>query len=139
MSQTDVTDRLTNSTNINIDYYWKWKYESKSFESKNKKCRICDYPATQKGDLSRHIKNVHQKSENINCSECNQYVQKVNLKRHIKVFHSGEQTLYNCKVCTFQSIHQYALNRHVRKVHQKSANQEFALHCIKARAKLWYK
>ena len=82
-------------------------------------CRMCDYQATLKFNLSRHVKNVHQKSENINCSECNQYVQKVNLKRHIKVFHSGEQTLYNCKVCTFQSIHESSVSKHVRNIHQK--------------------
>ena len=65
------------------------------------------------------MKNVHQKSENINCNECNISIQKVSLKGHMKKFHSGEQTLNNCKVCTFQSIHQGSLSIHVRNVHQK--------------------
>ena len=82
-------------------------------------CKLCDYQATQKGDLSRHVKNVHQKSENSHCSECNKSIQKKYLKRHMKIFHSGEQTLFNCKVCTFQSIHQDAVSKHVRNVHQK--------------------
>ena len=82
-------------------------------------CRICDFQATQKGYLSTHVKNVHEKSENINCSECNKSIQKRNIKRHMQMFHSGEQTLYSCNVCTFQSIHQWALSNHVRNIHQK--------------------
>ena len=85
-------------------------------------CEICDYQATENGSLSRHVKNVHQKSENMNCSECNKSIQKVSLKKHMKMFHSEEQTLYNCKLCTFQSIQQSAVNKHVRNVHQKSEN-----------------
>ena len=54
-------------------------------------CKICDYQATQKGSLSTHVKNVHQKSENINCSKCNKSIQKMNLKRHLKMFHSGDR------------------------------------------------
>ena len=56
---------------------------------------LCDHQATHKGSLSTHIKNVHQKSENTKCSECNISIQKRNLRRHMKMFHSGEQTLYN--------------------------------------------
>ena len=41
------------------------------------------------------------------------------LKTHVKMFHSEEQTLYNCNVCTFQSVHQWSLKNHVRNVHQK--------------------
>ena len=40
----------------------------------------------------------------------------------MKLFHSAEQTLYNCKVCTFQSKHQSNLNTHVGNVHQKFRN-----------------
>ena len=84
----------------------------------NYQCKICGYQATQKGSLSKHFKNVHQKSENINCSECNKSIQKGSLKQHMKIFHSGEQTLYNCKVCPFQSIHQGAVIKHVKNIHQ---------------------
>ena len=89
---------------------------------------MCDYQATLKFNLSRHVKNVHQKSENITCSECNKSIQKEYLKRHMRMFHSGEQTLFNCKVCTYQSIHQYAVNSHVRNVHQKLQKINDTLH-----------
>ena len=72
-----------------------------------------------KSSLSRHVKNVHQKSENINCTECNVSIQKIGLKIHMKKFHSADQTLYNCRVCTFQSIHQGAVSKDIRNVHQK--------------------
>ena len=85
----------------------------------NYQCNICDYQASQKVHLSQHFKNVHQKSENINCSECNKPIRKDYLKRHMKLFHSGEQTLYNCKVCTYQSKHQSNVYIHIRNVHQK--------------------
>ena len=78
------------------------------------------YLSTYKHSLSTHVKNVHQKSENTNCSECNKSIQKKNLKIHMKKFHSGEQTLYNCNICTYQSLHQGALSTHVTNVHQKS-------------------
>ena len=82
-------------------------------------CKLCGYQVTQNASLSTHVKNVHQKSENINCSECNKCMKKMSLHRHMTIFHSGEQTLYNCNLCIYQSIHQYAVNQHVRNVHQK--------------------
>ena len=72
------------------------------------------------GKLSRHFKNVHQRSENIICTECNKNIQKRNLSTHMKMFHSvGEQTLYNCKICTFQSNYPNSVKKHVKYVHQK--------------------
>ena len=67
-------------------------------------CHICDYQATYKSHLSRHVKNIHQKNENIIiCTECNKSLQKWSLPQHMKMFHSGEQTQYNCKICTFKT------------------------------------
>ena len=80
---------------------------------------ICDYQAKFKRYLSGHVKNVHQKSENVICNECNKSIQKKYLTRHMKIFHSGKQPQYNCDVCTFQSIHPYSLKNHVKNIHQK--------------------
>ena len=77
-----------------------------------------DYQATQRSNLSQHTKNVHQKSENITCTECFKSFQKKHLTRHLKLFHSGEQPKYDCKLCTFQTIHPSSLKTHVQKVHQ---------------------
>ena len=96
--------------------------KSVHFKERSYQCQICDYQATQKSHLSRHVKNVHQKSDNINCSECNKHIKKMSLKIHMKNFHSGEQTLYYCKICTFQSIHQGALSTHVKNIHQNAGS-----------------
>ena len=80
-------------------------------------CNICNFQATQKGGLSKHIENVHHKSENIHCIECNKSIQKKSLKQHMKLFHSGDKILYDCNLCTFQSIHQRAVSKHIRNVH----------------------
>ena len=68
------------------------------------------------------IKNVHQNSENINCTECNKSIQKSYVTTHIKLFHSGEKPKYSCKVCTFQTIHSNGVSKHVKNVHQKKGS-----------------
>ena len=83
---------------------------------------MCYYQAPVKGELYRHVKRVHQKSENITCTECNKSMQKNSLTTHLKLLHSKkEQSQYYCKVCTFQSIRKGTLKRHVKNVHQKSS------------------
>ena len=82
-------------------------------------CEICDYQATKKSNLLFHVKNVHQKSENIVCTECNTSVQKISLTRHMNTKHSGEQPQYNCQICTFKTKHSCVVNRHMKTVHQK--------------------
>ena len=82
-------------------------------------CKICDYQFSHKRSLSTHVQNVHQKSDNINCTECNKSIQKRCLTQHMKVFHTGEQTQFNCNICTFVTIHKYYLYTHVKGVHKK--------------------
>ena len=81
---------------------------------------MCEYQATRTTHLSIHVKNVHQKSDNINCTECNKSIQKQYLTKHMKLFYTGEQTQFECKICTFKSIYKSSLNDHVKGVHQKS-------------------
>ena len=38
-----------------------------------------------------HVQNVHQKSDNGICTECNKSIKQRNLNQHLKMFHSGEQ------------------------------------------------
>ena len=76
--------------------------------------KICDYQSTQKSVLSQQVKNVHQKSENINCTEYNKSIQRRGLSQHMKKFHTGEQTNFECNICTFKTIHKYSLYTHVK-------------------------
>ena len=87
-------------------------------EGYSHQCNICEYRTSIKTNLSTHVENLHQKSGNITCSECNKSLQKISLKRHMKLFHSVEHQYY-CKICTFHTIHFNSLKRHRKKVHQK--------------------
>ena len=52
------------------------------------KCNMCNYKATAINNLSRHSLHVHEKRENINCSECNKTVKKWSLYSHMKTYHT---------------------------------------------------
>ena len=82
-------------------------------------CKICAYQATFRNNLSHHVKNVHQKIENIICTECNKSIKKKSLNQHMKLFHSGNQPLHNCNICTYQSVYLWNLQKHIKNVHQK--------------------
>ena len=80
---------------------------------------MCDFKGTQLSNLSKHVKSVHQPNRKVICTECNKSIQENSLNLHWKVSHSGSQTKYNCKICTFQSIHKYSLESHAVNIHQK--------------------
>ena len=40
----------------------------------------------------------------------------------MKIFHSEDQTLFNCKICAFQTIYPRYVKKHVEMVHQKIEN-----------------
>ena len=57
---------------------------------KSHQCFQCDYTATQKGDLQRHIKSVHEGITH-QCPHCkHKTALKYRLMRHIKLNHIGE-------------------------------------------------
>ena len=54
-------------------------------------CIFCEYKATYKGNLHRHIKSVHE-GQKFQCPQCEyKATQKVNLQTHIKSVHEGQQ------------------------------------------------
>ena len=65
-----------------------------------------------------HVKNVHQKSGKIACSECNKSMKKENMGRHMKNIHSGKQDQFQCKLCTFKTIYSESLRGHIKYKHQ---------------------
>ena len=85
---------------------------------------ILNFASSHKYSLSKHVKNVHQKSEKIICTECNKPLQKRWMSEHMKKFHSEEQSLFYCKVCTFQTIHSGSLKIHVQNIHKANRNKK---------------
>merc|ERR1712150_208977 len=52
-------------------------------------CDQCDYNATQKGNLARHINIVHNKMRNFECEECGHaFGQKNDLSMHVRAKHN---------------------------------------------------
>ena len=60
-------------------------------------CSQCEYKATQKGNLQKHIKSVHegQISPRSHCG--NRYTDRSSLMRHIKTVH--EDLVFPCFQC----------------------------------------
>ena len=60
-----------------------------------------------------------------NCKVCTfQTIHKDSLNFHIKSFHSADQPQYKCKVCPFQTKYQRSLNAHVKNIHQNSSQNQ---------------
>ena len=89
------------------------------FQERKYPCKTCDYKATQKSNLSIHIKAVHQDNERdkIKCTDCDyQTVRQSDLTKHRKL-HSDNPINYDCNICTFKTIHKRSLIAHVKGVH----------------------
>merc|ERR1719319_352586 len=72
-------------------------------------CELCDYKATQKGNLKRHVQSVHDVVKSVhkgaehNCELCDyKATQKSDLKRH------------NCELCDYKATQKSDLKRHVQ-------------------------
>ena len=89
------------------------------------KCDFCSKEFSKSSYCKDHIRIVHKrnaKGEQIEttkftCTLCNkQYSQKKNLQRHIKSTHSSEpKQIYKCDMCTYTTIDQSSLKRHIFK------------------------
>merc|ERR1712150_165208 len=57
-------------------------------ESRNFSCKRCNYSATNKPNLSLHVKSVHNNIRDLSCSDCNySTADSSNLERHIRRRH----------------------------------------------------
>ena len=78
-------------------------------------CEDCDYKATRRSNLIRHIKSTHN-LDRIECEYCgNNFVDPCSLKRHIKTAH--ESVIYKCSHCEFKSTRADTLKEHTNVVH----------------------
>ena len=81
----------------------------------------CGFNTRWIASLSRHIKLVHNKVNNVNhsCNQCNyQTRNKSNLKKHIRKGHKNCN--YPCDQCNYQTDKNSNLRRHIRKVHNSA-------------------
>lgn len=90
--------------------FWECRYCAKKFKDK-------------RGNLIRHVKNVHIKSTLFICEQdgCrSKFPSHSNLRRHIQTVHEGRK--FGCQICTRRFRTLESLNVHNRSVHEKTRN-----------------
>lgn len=82
-------------------------------------CKTCDYKCSDNSNLARHIKQVHDKIKDFECPTCD-YKCSTNghLKKHIKGVHDRIQDI-ECKKCDYKCSENGSLTRHIKRVHDK--------------------
>ena len=81
-------------------------------------CTICDYQATQQGDLTKHKRSIHQGLK-YPCTVCEyQATQQGDLIKHKKSSHQGLK--YPCTMCGFTTSFKSNLNRHIQSKHRET-------------------
>ena len=78
-------------------------------------CDQCDYKATTKGDLRRHLESIHEGAR-YTCDQCDyKPTTKGDLKRHVESIHEGVR--YTCDQCDYKPTTKGGLKRHVESIH----------------------
>ena len=75
---------------------------------------MCDYEATTKGSLRKHIVSIHLGVKH-NCPLCG--LPKSDVKNHIKSVHE-EETEYNCIICKAEFKSMSSLMDHTNRIHK---------------------
>ena len=64
-------------------------------------CETCSYIATQKGDLTRHVKSVHDKIRDHVCNECGKaFSEKKDMRKHDNAVHKKIKN-FKCVKCPY--------------------------------------
>ena len=88
-------------------------------EVKDFRCEQCEYKTSQRYNLIRHERAVHEKIKDKKCNNCSFATSSTdNLERHIKAVHLKIND-YKCEVCEFKTTEKYALSQHKKAVHEK--------------------
>ena len=90
------------------------------------KCGFCDYAAALNGNLTKHIKAVHEGILVFHnkCATCKEkFEDKISLDAHIETVHDGKKP-YSCSICNKQFDRKFNMTSHIRIVHE--GNQPFS-------------
>ena len=81
------------------------------------KCKYCDKKIISKGNLKRHIEDVHEGQKKYECEFCNRnFSQKCNLKNHQFKVHKGKK--FKCETCQKYFNHEKILQNHMKISHK---------------------
>ena len=82
-----------------------------------KYCDQCDYQATDKSNLNRHIKSMHGVGVKYDCDQCDYHANRQDtLTIHIESKHKGVK--FACNQCDYQAAQRAELNRHIQSQHE---------------------
>ena len=85
-------------------------------------CELCDYKTTLNGNLKKHIEMVHLKIRNIQCNQCDfKCSNNGHLKRHIKALHDKIRDI-QCELCDYKCSDNNSLKIHTKALHDKIRN-----------------
>ena len=91
------------------------------------KCQQCNYQATRKDDLNRHIQSVHKGIKQHSCQQCDYQVARADsLQIHIESIHEGIR--YPCHQCEYTATQRSNLQKHIMSKHD-SIKQFTCQHC----------
>lgn len=100
------------------------KYNKKGEKNINCTYDNCNVKFTNRSNLRRHIKNVHEKKISFTCEHCNkEYSSKSNLLIHIDMVHEKKKD-FCCSFedCDYIASQKKTLQRHIQCVHHKIKN-----------------
>ena len=80
-------------------------------------CAMCNYEASLKGNLTKHIDAVHDGKKPFSCDICGMsFKQKQGLERHIPLVHEGIKP-FQCEIWERKLSTKGGLNKHIKKEH----------------------
>ena len=93
-------------------------------------CPQCGKVFSQRGNLTTHIRIVHEQRRDFTCPDCDKgFSVKTSLRNHIRSVHERRRD-YNCRHCGKAFTEKGSLQRHIRGVHEK--RRDFGCpHCPK--------
>ena len=82
-------------------------------------CNSCEKSFGHRSDLNNHVKIVHQNFKNFRCDSCGKcFAQKSGLKGHLISVHKNRRD-FSCDVCNKKFVSNSDMEKHIQKVHLK--------------------
>ena len=90
-------------------------------KEENRKCTTCDKMFTDRRNLNKHIKSVHE-GNMFSCDQCSKtYTRKASLIDHVSRHHDKTK----CKICNINFSNSITLKKHMQTKHESEQRLNF--------------